>query len=282
MSIIKIGLIGAGGKMGKIIISLIEQNPELNLTAAFEHPNSRDLGMPVNLRSNSPSELNYIPITLIEEILSSTSIDVCIDFSHPDCTKKWAPFILQHKIPIVIATTGLSDQFHEEMQKVAKEHRTSALISTNMAFGMNLFIKTAKQLASYIPNWDIEIIEKHHHHKLDSPSGTALTLANEIKQIIAKESDSEEIFTFGRGKGKFPRKIGSREIGIHAIRAGDIVGEHTIIFAGSGERLEFTHRAHSRVCFGEGALNAAKFLLEHKLQGKLYQISDVVEYAGRK
>jgi len=274
---INVGLIGAGGKMGKILISLIEEHSDIHLVAAFEHSEFKDIDKYLNIQSNPG--IKYQSLTNLEEELSKTNIDVFIDFSNPDCTTKWAPIILSKKIPIVIATTGLSDQFWKEIEKLVKQQKTSALMSTNMAFGMNLFIKIAKDIASYIPNWDIEIIETHHHHKSDSPSGTALTLANELKQSITQESG--EIFTFGRGKGRYPRKIGNKEIGIHAVRAGDIVGEHTVIFAGSGERLEFTHRAHSRVCFGEGALNAARFLAKNKSTGILYRISDVLASAGR-
>ncbi|TFG21283.1 MAG: 4-hydroxy-tetrahydrodipicolinate reductase [Promethearchaeota archaeon] len=276
---LNIALIGAGGKMGQIMISLIGQHPDINLVAAIEHPEFKELGNSVHIQSNHPSELVFESIQNLDLLLSNNQIDVCVDFSHPESTTKWAPIFLRRKIPIVIATTGLSEHFINNIQEVAKLTQTSLLISTNMAFGMNIFIKMAKEIAKFIPNWDIEIIEKHHHHKLDSPSGTALTIANEIKEVVAKDFKSDDMFTFGRGKGRFPRKFGNKEIGIHAVRAGDIVGEHTVIFAGAGERIEFTHQAQSRNSFAEGALNAARFLTKVRNQGRLFNISDVIEYA---
>ena len=175
----------------------------------------------------------------------------------------------------VIGTTGLSDQFHEELPRLVEEHKTPVVLSTNMATGVNILFKLSSILTAYLSDWDIEIIEAHHHRKRDSPSGTALTLGKTIAETLGVDFD--KVAKFGRDHGQNPRQIGAKkEIGIHAIRAGDIVGDHTIIFAGPGERIELKHQAHSRNSFASGAIKAIKFIADAK-EAKLYSTREVLD-----
>jgi 4-hydroxy-tetrahydrodipicolinate reductase len=143
-----------------------------------------------------------------------------------------------------------------------------------MAPGVNILFKMASVLTKYLADWDIEVIESHHHRKADSPSGTALVIANTICETLG--CDPEETLKFGRSKGPNKRKTGARnEIGVHAIRGGDIVGDHTILFAGEGERIELKHQAHSRNSFATGAIRAIKFIVEQK-DNKIFKMKDVL------
>ena len=153
-----------------------------------------------------------------------------------------------------------------------KKHNAPALISPNMATGVNVLFKMASILTQYLQDWDIEVIESHHHRKADVPSGTALAIAKTICDTLG--CDPEETLKFGRSKGPNKRKIGAKnEIGVHAIRAGDIVGDHTILFAGKGERIELKHQAHSRNRFASSAIRAIKFIVRQD-ENRIYNMKD--------
>jgi 4-hydroxy-tetrahydrodipicolinate reductase len=143
-----------------------------------------------------------------------------------------------------------------------------------MATGVNILFKMASILTKYLNDWDIEVIESHHHRKADVPSGTALAIAKTICDTLG--CDPEKTLKFGRSKGPNKRKVGAKnEIGIHAIRAGDIVGDHTILFAGKGERIELKHQAHSRNSFAYGAIRAIKFIIRQD-ENRIYTMNDVL------
>jgi 4-hydroxy-tetrahydrodipicolinate reductase len=143
-----------------------------------------------------------------------------------------------------------------------------------MATGVNILFKMASILTPYLADWDIEILETHHHRKVDAPSGTALKLGKIISDAIG--SDFEKIAKFGRKRGSNKRLVGAKkEIGIHSIRGGDIVGDHIILYAGPGERIEFKHQAHSRECFADGSIIAIKFIVNAK-EDKIYSTREVL------
>ena len=176
--------------------------------------------------------------------------DVIIDFSHHSGTNALLAYAVERKLPVVIATTGHTP---EELAAIAEAAKKIPVFrSGNMSVGVALLCSLAKKAASVFPEADIEIVETHHNHKLDAPSGTALMLA----EAIGEARDNPPL-QLGRS-GNCPRQKG--EIGIHAVRGGDIVGDHTVLFAGDGERIELTHRASSRMTFAKGALRAAKWL----------------------
>ena len=193
--------------------------------------------------------------------------DVIIDFSHHSVVPALLDYAERTKTPAVICTTGLDEKIHARMAEVAKT--VPLLHSGNMSVGVNLLLKLVKQAARALhENFDIEIVERHHNRKLDSPSGTAYMLADAINEEI----DHSKTYTFGRyGKDTLRQQ---NELGIHAVRGGTIVGEHAIIFAGIDEVIEINHRAMSRKVFGTGAIKAAQFLIQQP--PGLYSMDDVL------
>lgn len=226
---------GYSGSMGKVLTKCVNEDSELQLVCGV----SRDeLDVPFK---------TYHKISEVEE-----SADIIIDFSHHSTIYDVLDYATKTKIPLVIATTGFND---EELGKIEK---ASAIIpifhSSNMSLGVNVLVKLVKEAAKALNGFDIEIIEKHHNKKLDSPSGTAVMIANGIKDVLP---ESECIYgRYGRSEKRKPT-----EVGIHAIRGGTIVGEHTTIFAGHDEVVEIKHTAQSKDIFAKGAITAAKFLV---------------------
>ena len=155
-----------------------------------------------------------------------------------------------------------------------EDHKTPIVITSNMATGVNIIFKIVSFLARYLSEWDIEIIEAHHHRKVNSPSGSSITIGKEIAKAIEVEFD--KVAKYGHDRDTSKREIGpKKEIGIHAVRAGDIVGDHTILYTGAGERIELKHQAHSRDCFATGAIRAIKFISQAK-ESKIYTTGEVL------
>jgi 4-hydroxy-tetrahydrodipicolinate reductase len=272
---IKVAIAGVDGNMGGLVAKDVLRDENLELVAGFTLPESPNEGKDIGV-FHGWNPIN-IPITSSEKltsVLQKTKPDVYVDFTTAHATEKNCIIVADQKIKCVIGTTALSPEFLRKFEKSVKQNGTCAVISPNMSLGINSLFKLAEQLTKLLPDYDIEIIEAHHNRKQDVPSGTAMKLA----QIIASslDKDIEEIGSFGRARGTTPRKIGPDEIGIHSIRAGDIVGDHTILFAGPGERLEITHRAHSRECFATGTLIAIKFLVQKGQPGRIYSMQDVL------
>lgn len=226
---------GYSGSMGKVLTKCVNEDSELQLVCGV----SRDeLDVPFK---------TYHKMSEVEE-----NADIIIDFSNHCAIYDVLDYATKTKTPLVIATTGFND---EELGAIEK---ASAIIpifhSSNMSLGVNVLVKLVKDAAKALNGFDIEIIEKHHNKKLDSPSGTAVMIANGIKEVLP---DSECIYgRYGRSEKRKPT-----EVGIHAIRGGTIVGEHTTIFAGHDEVVEIKHTAQSKDIFAKGAIAAAKFLV---------------------
>ncbi|MCI7205247.1 MAG: 4-hydroxy-tetrahydrodipicolinate reductase, partial [Clostridium sp.] len=192
----------------------------------------------------------YHKMSEVEELA-----DVIIDFSHHSTIDDTLSYAIKTKTPIVIATTGFNE---EELEKIKKASNIIPIFhSSNMSLGVNVLVKLVKEAAKSLNGFDIEIIEKHHNKKLDAPSGTAVMIANGVKEVLP---DSEYIY----GRHGRSDKRSSNEIGIHAIRGGTIVGEHTTIFAGHDEVVEIKHSAQSKDIFAKGAIAAAKFLVKQE------------------
>ncbi len=197
----------------------------------------------------------------------TANADVIIDFSHHSALPSLLNYATSHKTPIVVSTTGHTEEEMELMHTAAKE--TAIFFSRNMSIGVNLLIDLCRRAASALgEDFDIEIIEKHHHNKLDAPSGTAMMIAEELKATRNGEAE----FVYDRHEVR--RKRDQREIGIHAVRGGSIVGEHDVIFAGANEIITLSHTATSRELFADGALKAADFITD-KPAG-LYSMSDLI------
>ncbi|MGC8602415.1 MAG: 4-hydroxy-tetrahydrodipicolinate reductase [Desulfomonilaceae bacterium] len=264
---IKVAVSGAAGRMGKRIIILTHEHPELKIVAAFDAPENPAIGKD----AGDIAGIGPIGVTVSDDFKAAIdSCDVIVDFSAPDATIRNVKEAVKRHKALVIGTTGLSDK-----QKVAvKEAATKVpcLLAPNMSMGVNLLFSLVKQVASSLgDNYDIEIIEAHHNQKKDAPSGTAAKLAEIVANSLGRNLD--EVGVYGRYG-----MVGARnpkEIGIMSVRAGDIVGEHTVMFCTNGERIELTHKAHSRDAFAKGAVQAAAWIV-NKPVGRLYDMRDVL------
>jgi len=235
---INILLNGCNGKMGQHITQCARFRDDLAIVA----------GLDIRPNDNAPYPV-YTNVADIKE-----KIDLIIDFSHPSALDTILGYALDKKIPIVIATTGFTDEHKAKIEKASKE--IPVLLSANMSLGINLLIQLVKKAAQILyGSFDIEIIEKHHNQKVDAPSGTALAIADAINAAIAPNHLK---YVYDRHSSN--QKRTRDEIGLHAIRGGTIVGEHSVIFAGNDEIIEIKHTALSKNLLAEGALKAAIFL----------------------
>ncbi len=263
---VKTIVLGAAGRMGSRIIGLMGDAESISLSAAVESKGHPAVGKD----AGEAEGVGRLGITITDDL--SSVIDqgqVVIDFTTPQSTLAGLDMIIQKNKPLVIGTTGFSSTELERIRKAAT--RIPCVLSPNMSVGVNVMFKIVAEVARLLgQDYDMEIIEAHHRFKKDAPSGTALRLA----EILAKATQQrlEEVVTYSR-KGQVGERKKS-EIGIQAIRAGDIVGEHTVVFGGMGERLEITHRAHNRDNFARGAIIAAKWVV-HQPPG-LYEMAHVL------
>ena len=270
---IKLLVLGPTGNTSRLISQLAIKNDEIEVVAACDisHINE-ELGFIIGV--NDPNKIKITDVNFLQEIINETRPDVVVDFTIAHATEKNCIICAENGIRCVIGTTALSEDFFSKMEGLVKKNSAPAVISSNMATGVNVLFKLASLLTNYLSEWDIEILETHHHRKVDSPSGTALTLAKNISNSLGVKM--EDVAKYGRDKGPNIRKVGAKnEIGILSVRAGDIVGDHTILYAGPGERIELKHQAHSRNCFASGAIKAIKFIVKAK-ENKIYSTSEVL------
>ncbi|HOT07124.1 MAG: dihydrodipicolinate reductase [Methanosaeta sp. PtaB.Bin039] len=239
---IRVALSGARGRMGGLIMEEIARADDMELVAAFDVVG---IGSPVRdgIFLSDPRRMG--------EELRETRSDVLIDFTVASAAVENAVAAATEGVALVIGTTGLSKEQLSRMQEAIEDH-VPAVISPNFSVGVNIFWKLVEQAAAALKDYDAEVVEAHHNKKRDAPSGTALKAV----EILKKETGIENV-SFGR-EGIDPR---GREIGVHAVRAGDIVGDHLVLFAGPGERIEIRHQAHSRSAFASGAVRAARWVV---------------------
>ena len=263
---------GAAGRMGGRIIQMIQKSGEIRLLSALEKPGHPAIGKDVG----EVAGLGKIGIDLkgdISEVMKDA--DVLIDFTTPESTLHNIRFIAKTGQAMVIGTTGISGEKEEEVNLLAQ--RIRCVMSPNMSVGVNVLFKIVENVSRILgTDHDMEIVESHHRLKKDAPSGTAMHLAKILADSTGRNLDTDAVY-----ERKGP--IGVRrdeEIGIQSIRAGDIVGEHTVIFAGIGERIEIIHRAHSRDNFARGALLAATWIVGQP--NGLYDMQDVLRLKERK
>jgi len=257
---------GAAGRMGSRLVALIKESTVLQLAGAIEGKGHSALGQDAGETAGCGKA--GVPI---KDDLSALLVRgaVVIDFSAPDATLNHLRVVAEHRRAMVIGTTGLAGQELEELKSLAG--RVPCVFSPNMSVGVNLIYKVIGEMAKTLgDDYDIEIIEAHHRLKKDAPSGTALKIAEVLARAVNR--DLNQVGVYAR-KGLIGERK-KQEIGIQTIRAGDIVGDHTILFGGMGERIEVTHRASSRDTFARGALRAAQWVVEQK--PGLYDMMDVL------
>jgi 4-hydroxy-tetrahydrodipicolinate reductase len=236
---------GAAGRMGQRLVALAHEDPDLQLVAALDAPGHPQVG--------KDAGVGAVGVPIQAELPLGLQADVAIDFSAPVGTMALLPVCVQRQLPLVIATTGFTEEQKTEIEAAA--HQTAILFSPNLSLSVNVLFELVRQAATLLADkdFDVEIVERHHRYKKDAPSGTALHFAR-----IVQEAMKQQRIRHGREglTGERPRD----EIGMHALRVGDNVGEHTIVFSTLGETLELVHRGHTRDSYARGALLAAKFL----------------------
>lgn len=241
---------GASGRMGNEVAMRVEKEENMQIVAG--------IGLEEDLTGKFPI---YSKIEDVKE-----KIDVIIDFSVPKATFKVLEYAEKEKTPIVIATTGFSNDELEKIEELSKE--IPIFRSANMSLDINLMAEIVKKVAKVLQDTDIEIIETHHNRKIDAPSGTAILLADAINEVLENKKE----YDFNRMQKREPRN--KNEIGFSSIRGGNIVGEHTVAFFGENETLEIKHTSYSRQVFVEGAIKSAKFIMTK--ENGLYDMNDLI------
>ena len=251
---IKILMHGCNGKMGRMITEIAKQDQDVEIVAGVD---------------KYTAVANEYPVF---ETISECDVDAdaVIDFSNAGAVDELLDYCVEKKLPVVLCTTGLSEEQLARVKEVSE--KIAVLKSANMSMGINLLLKLLKDAAKVLApaGYDMELVEKHHNQKLDAPSGTALALADSMNEALGNEYE----YVYDRSQVRKKRDV--KEIGISAVRAGTIVGEHEVIFAGTDEVIEFKHTAYSRSVFAKGAVEAAKILAEQK-RG-MYDMGDVIRF----
>ncbi|MGN0176271.1 MAG: 4-hydroxy-tetrahydrodipicolinate reductase [Methanobrevibacter sp.] len=254
---IKIAVTGAAGRMGSGIIKKITEQDDMEVVAAIEIPNSPLAGKDAGIQAGiGEIGVEIVGSEKLEETLKSSGAEVLVDFTIAPAAVETIRIATACGVNVVVGTTGFTDEQMALNIKNVKDNNVGAVISSNMAIGVNVFFNTLKKLAPILYDFDIEIIEAHHNQKKDAPSGTAMTAFEVLADALNR--DPEEIGVFGR-KGLVGKRT-PEEIGVHAIRGGDIVGDHTVMFVGEGERIEFKHQAHTREVFIAGVIRALRYV----------------------
>lgn len=252
---IRVAVTGALGRMGSLVIEEIKKSEDMELVAGFDIQGAGKMLLG-DVRVSEATDLN--------EVLTLTKPDVLIDFTSVSASVETVCTAAELGINLVVGTTGFTGEQLGQMKSAIDGH-AAAVISPNFSVGVNVFWRLLAVAAAALKDYDIEVIEAHHNQKKDAPSGTALAAVDVLKNAAGIAE-----IVHGR-KGLALR---GKEIGVHAVRAGDIVGDHTVLFAGPGERLEIKHQAHSRTAFASGAIRAARWIA--KAKPGVYSMSDVL------
>ena len=263
---INVGVIGAGGRMGRMLIEAVQENPQTTLNAAIERQGSSLVGAD----AGEVAAIGRLDVQIVDDLKAVINdIDVLIDFSLPDATEQNMQICAANKVAMVIGTTGFNEQQEQVLAEASKQ--IAIVYAGNYSTGVNLSLKLLAMAAKAFGNdADVEVIEAHHKHKIDAPSGTAYMMAEAVAE--ARGQNLKDVAVYGREGQTGERKAGS--IGIHAIRGGEIIGDHTVMFIADGEVVEITHRARARMTFAAGAVRAATWVIKQEV-GQ-YNMQDVL------
>lgn len=263
---LKIGIVGAGGRMGRNLIQAVHQFKGVELTAAFERAGSSLIGAD----AGELVGLGNLGVAIKATLVENPNFDLLIDFTRPEGTLEHIAFCVANHKKMVIGTTGFDDAGKQAIKAAAE--KISIVFASNYSVGVNLVFKLLEKAAKVMGDYcDIEVIEAHHRHKVDAPSGTALSMGEHIAKTLGRDLKTHGVFERNGITGERKRD----EIGFATIRAGGVVGEHSVWFADEGERVEIAHKASSRMTFANGAVRAAKWL-ESKQTG-LFDMTDVLD-----
>lgn len=262
----RIAVAGAGGRMGRQLISAIAATEDARLTAAFERKGSSLLGSD----AGELAGIGHLGVAIRSDLSQAVDkFDVLIDFTRPEGTLAHLAFCAEHHKAMVIGTTGFDEAGKAAIDQASQ--KTAIVFAANFSIGVNLMLKLLEKAAMVMGEYsDIEIIESHHRHKVDAPSGTALAMGESIAQALGKDLGQCAVYSREGHTGE--RQAGT--IGFATVRAGDIVGEHTAMFVDIGERIEISHKASSRMTFAHGALRAALWLTDKK--SGIFDMKDVL------
>lgn len=263
---IRIAIAGAGGRMGRQLIEAVSKSPNAILGAAFERHGSSLLGTDAGELAGIGALDIYTCDNLVQ---AKDQFDVLIDFTRPEGTLEHIEFCVANNKMMIIGTTGFNEQDKQAISQAAK--KIGIVFAANFSVGVNLLLKLLEKAATVMGDYtDIEIIEAHHRHKVDAPSGTALAMGEAIASALDIDLAQHAVYCREGHTGERPKGA----IGFATIRAGDIIGEHTAIFADIGERVEISHKASSRMTFANGAVRAAVWLATQPIG--LYDMRDVL------
>lgn len=251
----RIAVSGAAGRMGRMLVAAIAEAEDLTLAAAVDHPQSPHIGVDAGELAGVGSAGTAIGGSLGD--VAPGAFDVLLDFSAPEATLAALRICAAQGKPAVVGTTGFDDAGLAAIRQTAQS--VPVLLSPNMSVGVNVVFKLVEAAARALgDDVDVEVFEAHHRHKVDAPSGTAVRLGEVLAAALGRDLASDAVYGREGITGERP----NRTIGFHSLRGGDIVGEHTVTFAGTGERIEITHRAASRSNFAAGALRAVRFIVD--------------------
>lgn len=260
---IKIAVSGATGRMGRMIIEAVLAAEDAQLFAAITAPGAESIGQDAAAFLGKSTG-----VVITDDLSSIVGADVLIDFTRPEATLSYLPFCAEHGIGMVIGTTGFDAQGRACIEESAQ--KIPVVFAPNMSVAVNAAFCLIEKAAALLKDYDCEIVEMHHKHKVDAPSGTALEMGRRVAK--AREQRFEDVAVLSREGYTGERKPGT--IGFAALRGGDVVGDHTVIFAGVGERIEITHKSGSRASYAQGAVTAARFILKRK--NGLFSMADVL------
>jgi 4-hydroxy-tetrahydrodipicolinate reductase len=265
----KIAIAGASGRMGQMLIEATLAAPDLTLAAAL------DVGASPGLGRDAGAMLGRATgVAISADLAALRGCDVLIDFTRPEGTLTHLAACVEHGVKLVIGTTGFDERGKQAIRAAAE--KTAVVFAPNMSVGVNATFKLLEVAAKILNSgYDIEIIEAHHRHKVDAPSGTALKMGEVIADALGRPLD--ELAVYAREGHTGERKAGT--IGFATVRGGDIVGDHTVLFAGTGERIEITHKSSSRMTYAMGSLRAARYLAAQSTG--LYDMNDVLGFTGQ-
>ncbi len=270
---IRVAVCGACGRMGKLVIREVAGQSDMKVVAAIDAPKTPSAGKDVGeVAGVGKLGVAVVGAERLGDVLRDTKPNVLVDFTIADAAVQNVRTAVERGVPVVVGTTGFTPKQRAELAKAVKRAKVPALIAPNMSVGVNVFFELLGETARSLgKDYDVDIIEVHHVHKADAPSGTALRAA----EIVAKELGlSQKNIKCGRPAGKRPRKKG--EIYIHSLRVGGVVGEHTVVFAAPNERVEITHRAQSREAFAAGTIKAIRHIVAKGKPGVIQDMRDVL------
>lgn len=264
---LRIGIVGAGGRMGRQLIQAVHNAEGVVLGAAFERTGSSLVGAD----AGELAGLGAIGVKVTDNLAQGKdNFDVLIDFTRPEGTIQHLAFCVEQQKNMIIGTTGFDEQGKQAIQQAAQN--IAIVFASNYSVGVNLVFKLLEKAAKVMGDYcDIEVIEAHHRHKVDAPSGTALSMGEHIAKTLGRDLKTHGVFAREGITGERKRD----EIGFSTIRAADVVGEHTVWFADIGERVEISHKASSRMTFANGAVRAAKWISDK--QKGLFDMTDVLD-----